>query len=51
MEGHFLTGQSAQWVVVLMEEEEEEEDKIENNGIGGACSAYGGQERRIQMCG
>jgi len=23
-------------------------DKIEKNEMGGACSAYGGQERRIQ---
>ena len=23
-------------------------DKIENNEMGGACSAYGGEERRIQ---
>jgi len=23
-------------------------DKIEKNGIGGACSAYGGGERRVQ---
>jgi hypothetical protein len=24
------------------------DDKIENNEIGGACSAYGGEERLIQ---
>jgi len=23
-------------------------DKIEKNGMGGACSAYGGEERRIE---
>ena len=23
-------------------------DKIEKNELGGACSAYGGEERRIQ---
>ena len=23
-------------------------DKIENNEMGGACSAYGGKERRVQ---
>jgi len=26
-------------------------DKIENNEMGGACSAYGGEERRIQCFG
>ena len=27
-------------------------DKIEKNGVGGACSAYGGEERRVQgFCG
>ena len=24
-------------------------DKIENNGMGGACSAYGGEDWRIQV--
>jgi hypothetical protein len=26
-------------------------DKIEKNEIGGACSAYGGEERRVQSFG
>jgi len=26
-------------------------DKIENNEMGGACSAYGGRERRVQAFG
>jgi len=39
MEGRCSTGQSPQRAVVPMEEEE---DKIENNGMDGACSAYGG---------
>jgi hypothetical protein len=25
-----------------------EGDKIENNEMGGACSTYGGEERRVQ---
>jgi hypothetical protein len=27
------------------------DDKIEKNEMGGACSAYGGEERRIQVFG
>jgi hypothetical protein len=30
---------------------EELNDKIEKNRMGGECSAYGGEERRIQDCG